>query len=326
MLALLDAPEGWLGLGAVVAALVFVLDQRREHKREEARLQRVTRTQRGARPGAAAGLTLKRQLPKPGNPFMAAVSSLRSISKLQARLELAGMTVTPTRFIGISVGVALMVTLLVIVLFNKSFLIALPIGLLAGLGLPQWVVNRRIRKRHLSFLNQFPEAIDLMVRGLRAGLPIGESFITVSTEMPPPIGESFAAISQQVALGVPTEKALEDAAKKLDITEFNFFVTSIILQRETGGNLGEILSNLAEMLRQRHAMKLKIKALSSEARASAMIVGSLPFVVMIMLEVISPQYLRPLFADYRGNLALAFAAGMMSLGGFIMSKMTQLEI
>jgi tight adherence protein B len=133
-------------------------------------------------------------------------------------------------------------------------------------------------------------------------------------------------VSQQTQLGVPMEKALMDNAEKLGLTEFNFFVTTIILQRETGGNLSEILNNLADMLRQRHMMKLKIGALSSEARASAYIIGSLPFLVFSILMVISPSYLQPLFDDARGNKALLMAMGSLGVGAFIMKRMTQLEI
>jgi tight adherence protein B len=125
---------------------------------------------------------------------------------------------------------------------------------------------------------------------------------------------------------MPMEKALTEAANKLALTELNFFVTTIILQRETGGNLGEILSNLADMLRQRHMMKLKITALSSEARASAYIVGSLPFLVFTILWFVKPEYLQPLFDDARGNKAMLGAAVSMAFGAFIMKRMTQLEI
>ena len=158
------------------------------------------------------------------------------------------------------------------------------------------------------------------------GLPIAESFITVSHEVPDPLGGVFTRLSQQTQLGVPMERALADTAEKLGVTEFDFFVTSIILQRETGGNLGEILSNLADMLRQRHMMKLKIGALSSEARSSAYIIGALPFFVFVILEFMSPAYLRPLFDDYRGNLSLAGAGAMLAIGAIVMGKMTQLEI
>ena len=176
------------------------------------------------------------------------------------------------------------------------------------------------------FLKLFPDAIDLIVRGLRAGLPVGQSMVNVAEEIPEPVKSTFKEITEQVALGMTFEKALEGAAKKLGMTEFNFFITSIILQRETGGNLGEILNNLSEVLRGRQTMRLKIKALSSEAKASAIIVGALPFFVFIALNVLSPDYLEPLYSDFRGNLAMFGAGCSLCIGGFIMMKMTQFEI
>lgn len=146
------------------------------------------------------------------------------------------------------------------------------------------------------------------------------------TEIGEPVGEVFSGVMERVQLGMTLEKALTEMAKRMDCTEFNFFVTSIILQRETGGNLGEILDNLAEVLRKRSMMRLKIKALSSEAKASAIIVGSLPFVVTLVLFFIQPEYLDPLFTDYRGNIALASASCSLMLGVGIMFKMSRFEI
>lgn len=324
MPALLTALPLWIGLGLLVL-VVAVLGGGKGQKKRRERLARVTR-----KPGAASAVlgaqSLRKRDPNADSAIGQALASMRSISKLQARLEVAGMTLRPHQFLGIMAGIALFTLLILVVLLQKSLLVALPFALLLGLGLPHLVVSRKIKKRQLAFLRLFPEAIELMVRGLRAGLPIAESFQVVSRELPPPMGDTFAAISQQTGLGVPMEKALSDAAKKMSLTEFNFFVTTIILQRETGGNLGEILYNLAEMLRARQMMKLKIGALSSEARASAMIVGALPFVVFLLLEAVSPAYLRPLFNDSRGNIALAMAAASMSVGAFIMRQMTQLEI
>ena len=135
-----------------------------------------------------------------------------------------------------------------------------------------------------------------------------------------------ASCSGDMKLGVPMEKALTEVAKNLRLTEFNFFVTSIILQRETGGNLAEILNNLSEVLRSRYLMKMKIKAMSSEAKASAYIIGALPFVVIGAVGVLSPEYMKPLINDYRGNICAGVAASMMAFGAWIMNRMIQFEI
>ncbi len=149
---------------------------------------------------------------------------------------------------------------------------------------------------------------------------------TVVEEIGDPINRVFHEIVEQIALGVTPEKALQDMAKRLKMTEFDFFVTSIILQRETGGNLAEILSNLSEVLRQRIMFRLKIKAMSAEARISALIIGCLPFLVFLALNFVTPTYMEPLYNDYRGNIAVLVALGSMLFGGFIMAKLTRFEI
>lgn len=323
MASLLTSVELWVGLALLLGLALFATAG--GDKKAEARLARATRKTAGA--PAQATASLRRRDPSAETPFGQLLAGMSSIAKLKARFEVAGMPdMTAQKFIGIMAGIAAGVFLVLVVLLGKPVAVSLLAGLVLGMGIPHVRVAMRIRKRQKLFLKLFPDAIDLMVRGLRAGLPIGESFHTISREIPEPVGPLFAIISQQTALGVPMEKALADTATKLGLTEFNFFVTSIILQRETGGNLGEILSNLAEMLRARQMMKLKIGALSSEARASAYIVGCLPFAVMLMLQLISPDYLKPLFNDYRGNLWLLAAMSSIGLGGFIMLKMSQLEI
>ncbi len=323
---ILSSPELWIGLGLACAVFWIVGNSGGARKKMRARLARVTR-KKPLNHAYNSVQSLRRANPNQNSAIGQILSSMRSISKLQARLEVAGITqTTPQKFLMIIAVIATLTTALLWLFWGKPLLVCLPIGVLMGLGLPHLAVSRKIKKRQLLFLKLFPDAIDLMVRGLRAGLPVAESFITVSKELPAPMGDTFATISQQTQLGMPMEKALSENATKLGITEFNFFVTTIILQRETGGNLSEILNNLSDMLRQRHMMKMKIGALSSEARASAYIIGALPFLVFVILQVVSPHYLRPLFDDPRGNKALIGAILSLSMGGFIMKRMTQLEI
>lgn len=324
-MALFAMPELWIGLGLFTFTAILVMGGGKQTKKKKQRLLRVT--SRSPRMASSAGNdSLRRKDPNEGSAIGQKLAEFNSIEKLRGRLETAGLSITPQKLLAYAAAIAVAALFVVSVIFGKSILIGLLLGVVLGLGLPHLYVKRKLKKRQLVFLKLFPEAIDLMVRGLRAGLPIAESFNVVSRELPPPMGDTFATISQQTALGVPMEKALSDAGLRINLTEFNFFVTTIIMQRETGGNLGEILSNLSDMLRQRQMMKLKIGALSSEARASAYIVGALPFVVFIMLSIISPKYLDPLYHDYRGNLSLLAALGSMLVGGFIMKRMTQLEI
>lgn len=241
-------------------------------------------------------------------------------------LERAGKTVTPKQYVFRRALSFLIIVFVVSVIFKKTLLLGIPLGVALGVWLPLKYLQYIINKQNRAFLQLFPDAIDLIVRGLRSGLPVTESLVLVSQEVPEPVGGIFARISNTMKLGVPLDKALQETAKKLDISEFNFFTTSILLQRETGGNLSEILSNLSEVLRARIIMRMKIKAMSSEARASTVIIGSLPFVVILAVGVITPGYMTPLFDDYRGNIWLAIAAGMMGTGLWIMRRMSRFEI
>lgn len=251
---------------------------------------------------------------------------LPNIGMLQKRLERAGSSISAKKYLLYCLTLMLIVFLLFFGALAWKWPVAGFLALVIGLGLPHWLVGMQAKRRVTKFVGLFPEAIDLIVRGLRSGLPIQEGFKVVSEESADPVACEFAHIANMIKLGVPVEKALADTAAHLSITEFDFFVTSIALQRETGGNLAEILGNLSETIRHRHMMRLKIKALSSEAKASAIIVGCLPFGVMTAVAIISPGYLDPLFNDFRGNLAGLCALGSLSTGIWIMKKMASFEI
>jgi len=196
----------------------------------------------------------------------------------------------------------------------------------AGLALPHMTVSHLARRRIRRFNGLFPDAIDLIVRGLRSGLPISETIAAVGREMADPIGVEFDAVADAVRLGQSLEAALWEATARLDTPEFKFFVISLSIQRETGGNLAETLENLSDILRRRGQMRLKIRAMSSEARASAMILGSLPFIMFAIIYVINPDYEAQLLTDPRGKMMLLAAGGIMSMGIAVMHKMVRFEI
>ena len=200
------------------------------------------------------------------------------------------------------------------------------LGLVVGAGLPHWVVGFFIKRRVGKFTSKFPDAIELLVRGLRSGLPITETITVVGNEVDGPVGEEFRAISDKMKIGRTLDVALQETADRLGTPEFQFFTITIAIQRETGGNLAETLANLAEVLRKRAQMKLKIKAMSSESKASALIVGCLPFVVFGMVWFINNGYMMKFFIDER--LMVAGGGGLiwMGLGAFIMAKMVNFEI
>ena len=191
---------------------------------------------------------------------------------------------------------------------------------------PHMLVKFLIGRRMKAFTAEFPQAIDLIVRGLKSGLPVPASIRTVASEIRPPVGTEFGIVSDRLRIGQTLEEALQLAATRIPTPEFNFFVTSLGVQRETGGNLAETLENLSTVLRERRQMKLKIKAMSSEAKASALILGSLPFVMFGIMLCINPGYVLQLFDDPRGLMMVAFGFGCLGVGTLVMAKMVRFEI
>jgi len=204
--------------------------------------------------------------------------------------------------------------------------LAVALGVLVGVGGPHLAVGRMIRRRHERFVALFPDAIDLIVRGIKSGLPVIESVAAVGREMADPVGVEFRRIADSVRFGQSIEDAMWETAGRLDTPEFRFFIISLTVQRETGGNLAETLGNLSDILRRRRQMRLKIKAMSSEARASAMILGSLPFVLFAIIFLMNPDYEMMLFTDPRGRLVLIGGLVTMAMGILVMRKMVRFEI
>ena len=203
---------------------------------------------------------------------------------------------------------------------------AIPAALVKGLMLPHLAISFLCKRRASKFTALFPDAIGLMVRGIKSGLPIGETFVVVSQEVPDPVGMEFRRVSDQIRLGQQMEQALWDCAKRVDTAEIKFLVVSLSVQKETGGNLAETLENLETVLRRRRQMKLKVRAMASEARASAAIVGSLPFITAAILLGINRPYIMRLVETNLGNKMLVGAAFAMSSGIYVMQKMAKFEI
>jgi tight adherence protein B len=247
------------------------------------------------------------------------------IAALSLRLHRTGKGWTLSQYTYASAGLALAVAILVF-LKSGAALLALVVGIFAGAGLPHMVVNFFIKRRTAAFTTKFPDAIELLVRGLRSGLPVSETLGVVASEVPGPVGEEFKLVTERTKIGQTMEQALQETADRLNTPEFSFFCITLAIQRETGGNLAETLSNLADVLRKRAQMKLKIRAMSSESKASAYIVGSLPFIVFTMVYWINPKYLGGFFTDDR--LIATGLGGLvwMSIGAFIMAKMVSFEI
>ena len=244
---------------------------------------------------------------------------------LRKRLEQTGKQISLGKYAMICFGIFFAVAMLAMSRGAPLFL-AFFLGLFVGVGGPHWFIGKMINRRVKKFTANFPDAIDLMVRGLRSGLPITETLGIVSGEIPGPVGIEFRAVADKMKIGRTMEAALQETSDRLGTPEFQFFVITLAIQRETGGNLAETLSNLSDVLRKRAQMKLKIRAMSSESKASAYIVGSLPFVVFTLVWMINPGYMAGFFTDQRLMVAGIGGLVWMSIGAFIMAKMVSFEI
>jgi len=244
---------------------------------------------------------------------------------MRQRLERTGKEITLGKYMLGSLGL-LAVVGLALTFKGVPVMLAVVVGLFVGVALPHFAVSFLIKRRINQFNSNFPDAIELMVRGLRSGLPVTETLGIVASEISGPVGIEFRAVADKMKIGKTMDAALQETSDRLGTPEFQFFVITLAIQRETGGNLAETLSNLADVLRKRAQMKLKIRAMSSESKASAWIVGSLPFIVFTMVWMINPSYMGGFFEDQR--LIVAGLGGLcwMSIGVFIMAKMVNFEI
>lgn len=247
------------------------------------------------------------------------------IAALELRLHRSGASWTLPQYLYSSVGLGVVLAVLIF-LKSGAPLLALAIGTFAGAGIPHFVLGKLISRRTTAFNVKFADAIDLLVRGLRSGLPVTETLGIVAQEVPGPVGQEFKLITERIRIGKTMEEALQETANRLSIPEFSFFCITLAIQRETGGNLAETLANLSDVLRKRAQMKLKIRAMSSESKASAYIVGSLPFIVFGMIYWINPSYIGKFFIDERLMVAGMGGAVWMGIGAFIMAKMVNFEI
>jgi tight adherence protein B len=251
--------------------------------------------------------------------------TMTKLEILAIRLEKTGKHWPLSYFFYAAGGLFLLVSGLLL-LKGAPILLCLFVGLLVGAGLPHFAVGFLINQRVARFTASFPDAIELLVRGLRSGLPVTETIGVVAKEIGGPVGEEFQKVVDRIKIGQTMEDALQESAKRMETPEFKFFCITLAIQRETGGNLAETLSNLADVLRKRGQMKLKIKAMSSESKASAYIVGSLPFIVFGLVYSVNPNYVAGFF--YEERLIIAGLGGLcwMSIGVFIMAKMVNFEI
>ncbi|KKC33085.1 type II secretion system F family protein [Devosia psychrophila] len=236
----------------------------------------------------------------------------------------AGMTIKPGVFIRNSIIFGVVV-LVILVLLQVPIYLAPVFALAAAYLLPRMWVKRKRKKYQSLFLDELPNAVEAIVRGVKTGLPLNDSIRVVAKDAKEPVRSEFARVLDQQAFGMSMSEAVGVLLDRVPVSEVNFFVVVITVQQQSGGNLSEALGNLAKVLRNRKKMKQKIKAMSSEAKASASIIGSLPFVVGTLVSVVSPAYLGPLFFTPLGQVWLGVGVFMLAFGIFVMNRMVQFE-
>jgi tight adherence protein B len=239
--------------------------------------------------------------------------------KLHEEIMQAGMTLSPQKFIVISICLGAFMSLLYV--FFKLPMIGLPaVALVATLGLPKFYLRRRVNRRIKKFTSLFADAIDILIRGVRTGLTVGECLAIVGREMPDPVGHEFRLVTEGIQLGLTVDDCLARLYQRVPTAEIRFFSIVLVMQKSTGGNLAETLEKLTEVIRSRKRMRDKIQALSSEAKTSAAIVGSLPILVALALAALAPKYIALLFTTDTGNWLIVSGLIWMSIGVFVMGK------
>ena len=320
-----------IGGGVItVLVLIFALMPSDESKTLEKRIKRVVSDEVKVEKKQVVNqkVELKRRTKDSGIPFFDNFikTTLPNPEKLRNRLARTGMKMTISEYLlltGLMMGIFFMLFHLIL---GQKLLPSSLLSIMLGVWVPHVFIGMKGKKRCKEFIKFFPESIDAMVRGIRSGLPISESINVVGEEMPDPIGFEFRSIRDAVRMGRSLEESMWDVAKRVDVPEYRYLIIALSIQRETGGNLAETLANVSEVLRKRRQIKLKIKAMSSEAKASAMILGVLPFLVSTVLGLVATEYIMLLFNDPRGNILLGIAFGMLGFGIWIMSQMINFEI
>jgi tight adherence protein B len=243
---------------------------------------------------------------------------------LHIRLTQAGLSWTKRQFIIGSVALGTLVAAIVLFV-DFGLLPAVGLGFAAGAGAPRWLLSFLKRRREHKFLDLFPDAIDVVVRGIKSGLPLGDSLRVIASESPEPVGSEFRHVLETQAVGLPLGEACGKLFERMPLPESNFFAIVISIQQKSGGNLSEALGNLSKVLRDRKKMKAKIRAMSTEAKASAAIIGALPIAVMTIVYLTSPDYITLLWTERLGQLMLAGSAIWMSVGVMVMKKMINFD-
>jgi len=314
---------GTLAAGGI--AWVFIYPLLSGERRADQRKASITRSQ----PVVAAGIS--RAAPKVRREQVE--ETLKEIEvrrknvkspPLSMRITQAGLSWSKRQFLLISAGLGVL-ALAGAFFTGTGLLPALGIGFAAGFGLPRWMLSFLKKRRERKFIDAFADAVDVIVRGVKAGLPLGDCLKVIASDAPEPVKSEFRAVVETQTIGMPVGEACTRLYDSMPLPEANFFGIVVSIQQKAGGNLSEALGNLSRVLRDRKKMAAKIRAMSMEAKASATIIGSLPIAVMILVYITSPTYIELLWTTSLGRLMLLSCAVWMTIGVFVMKKMINFD-
>lgn len=312
-----------LAFAGLIFALLypFFAGERRSEKRLAALAEASSQT--AARHANELGVNRRKNVAEALKEMEARQKEKAKVS-LRLRLQRAGLEMTPRAFWMASTVSGLAAALLVIVSFEMTLLmkiVALVAGFVGTFGVPRWVLAKLTSRRQQKFLNELANSLDVVVRGMKSGLPLNECLQIIARESPEPVAGEFREVVEQQRVGVTLTDALERLAQRMPLPEVRFLAIVIGIQQQTGGNLSEALGNLSGVLRDRIRMQMKVKALSAEAKTSAAVLACLPPGVMIMTYLASPDYIDPLFTTKMGNFFIAVGLLWMTMGVLVMRKM-----
>ena len=304
-------------------AWVFIYPFLSGEKKAESRRASVARSEPAAR-AADKNQRSRREQVETSIKDLEARRRKESKVPLSSRLTQAGLDWSTQKFMIVS-GILAAACFLVAILSGGGLLSAAGLAFAAGLGLPRWSLSYLKKRREAKFLKALPDAVDVIVRGIKAGLPLFESIKVVAADAPEPLKSEFLAIIETQAIGMPLGEACTRLFERMPVPEANFFGIVIAIQQKSGGNLSEALGNLSKVLRDRKKMAEKIQAMSMEAKASAGIIGSLPPIVMLLVYLSTPDYISLLWTHPTGQLMLVGCVVWMSAGIFVMKKMINFD-
>ncbi len=306
-------------------AWVFLYPLLSGEREAERRMQSVAKPERVAtKASARASPKLRRDQLEETLKELEARRKKQKSPPLSVQLEQAGLSFTKQQFL-IGSGVLGLATFVVVVVIGGGLLAAAGLAFGAAFGLPRWILSFLRKRRHNKFLEHFPDAVDIIVRGIKAGLPLFDSMKVIVSDAPEPIRSEFRAIVETQTIGMPLGEACGRLYERVPLPEANFFGIVIGIQQKSGGNLSEALGNLSRVLRDRKKMKAKIRAMSMEAKASASIIGSLPILVMGIVYITSPDYIELLWITPLGRMLMAGSAFWMFTGIMVMKKMINFD-